>query len=242
MTISRRGFTLIELIITMIVVSILATITIISYGTWRHQTDESVVKNDIIQATTGLTSYMNFKSSYPPNLAGIDFTTSSGVALTLYTDAPSIGVYENITPEQNAQLFLNVCNANLNGLNNTVCTFAGNGGGAKIHVKGTQGTNTIWRNPINMSDVTLPYGPDYTAATNAMVEQFDAQGGTFPIIVSGSSVSLPAPTQKPNGAASNYCIEGRSGDFPDITYHNTPGNVTPIEGVCPSNPSLHYYP
>lgn len=237
----RHGFTLVELLIVMVVISILATITLVTYGSWRHQTDDTVVRNDISQATSGLASYMNFHSNYPPNLAGIDFAASNGVALTLYTNAPSVGVYENLTPEQNSQLFLNSCNANLNGLYNTVCTFAGNGGGAKIHVKGTNATNTIWRSPVNEADVSLPYGPDYTAATIAIIAQFKAQGGGFPVIVSGTSTPLPTPTQKPNGPASNFCLEGRSGNFTDIVYHAMPHGRKPTAGPCPANPDLHYY-
>lgn len=237
----RRAFTLVELLIVMVVISILATIAIVAYGPWRHQTDETLVRNDLTQATSGLGSFMNFHGNYPPNLAGIDFSSSQDIALTLYTNAPFIGVYQNLTADQNAQLFLNACNANLNGLYNTVCTFAGNGVGAKVHVKGTNSTNTVWPSPINQSDIQLPGGGAYDAATAAIISQFQDQGGGFPVYVSGSSVSLPAPTLQPNGPASDYCLEGRAGNFPDIVYHTTPRNATPTVGACPSNPNLHYY-
>ncbi|HEU0266094.1 MAG TPA: type II secretion system protein [Candidatus Saccharimonadaceae bacterium] len=239
---TRRAFTLIELMIVIIVIGILATIAIASYGMWRHNIAATVVENDITGASTGLASYMNFHGNYPPNLAGVDFAASSGSELTLYTNAPSIGVYSSLTPDQNAQLFLNVCNANLNGLDNTACTFAGNGGGAKIHVKGTVATNTIWSSPINQSDVSLPYGQAYTNATNAMIAQFTSQGGSFPITVSGNSVPLPTPTEQPNGPATDYCLEGRSGDFTDIIYHAVPHDTGAELGPCPSNANLHYYP
>lgn len=238
----KRAFTLIELMVVIVVISILATIAIVAYGPWRHQTDDTTVQNDLTQATAGLTQHVNFHDNYPPNLAGIDFAASDGVALTLYTDAPSVGVYQTLTPDQNAQLFLNSCNANLNGLNNTTCVFAGHNNGAKIHVKGTKGSNTIWPSPINQSDISLPYGPDYTAATNAMIAQFTAQGGSFPIVVSGSSVTLPPPTKTPNGPADRYCLEAHSGEYPDIVYHTDSTHKAPLAGSCPADPELHYYP
>lgn len=241
-SIRHRGFTLVEVIIVIIVIGILAGITVISYGNWHYHTDDSVVKSDVTQASSGLSSYMNFHNSYPPNLAGINFAPSAGVALTLYTNAPSIGVYSNLTADQNAQLFLNTCNANLNGLYNTACTFAGHGGGAKIHVKGTNSTNTMWPSPLNQSDISLPYGSTYTDAINTIISQFQAQGGTFPVSISGSSTALPTPTQQPNGPASNYCLEGRSGDFPALIYHASAGKGDPIVGACPADPDLHYYP
>ena len=239
---TKTAFTLIEIMITISVIAILASVTMVSYGLWGRQTSDSVVKNDVIQATSGLTSYINFQNNYPPNLAGINFAASQGNELTLYTNAPSIGVYSNLTKDQNAQLFLNTCNANLSGLDNTACTFAGNGGGAKIHVKGTHTSNTIWNSPIYQSDVTLPYGPAYTAATNTIISQFLAQGGTFPIIVTGSNVTLSVPTQQPNGPATDYCIEGRSGAYPDVVYHATPSDKSPTSGACPPNANLHYFP
>lgn len=238
----RRAFTIVELMVVIVVIGILASITIVSYGMWRYNIAETTVENDITGATTGLSSYMNFNGNYPPNLAGVNFAASDGSELTLYTNAPSVGVYSSLSPDQNAQLFLNVCNANLNGLNNTSCTFAGHGGGAKIHVKGTVATNTIWSSPINQSDVSLPYGPAYTAATNTMISQFLSQGGGFPIAVSGNSVPLPAPTQEPNGPATDYCLEGRSGSYIDIIYHALPHDTSAESGACPSNPALHYYP
>lgn len=224
------------------VISIVATIVTISYGDWRHHLANTSVRSDMTQATASLKSYNNFQNSYPPNLAGTEFTASQDNALTLYTDAPSIGVYSSLTPDQNAQLLLNVCNANLNGLDNTVCTFAGNGGGAKIHVKGTSGTNTLWQSPINQSDVSLSCGSACDTATNAMITQFLAQGGTFPAIISGSSSSLPQPTQVPNGTAANFCLEGRSGTYNDIIFHATNTNPATVVGACPSDPSLHYFP
>jgi type II secretory pathway pseudopilin PulG len=224
------------------VIAILAAIAIIAYGSWKYHVADISVQSDMTQATASLKSYSNFKNSYPPNLAGTEFSASPGNALTLYTDTPSIGVYNSLTADQNAQLLLNACNANLNGLDNTVCAFAGNGGGAKIHVKGTSATNTLWSSPVNQGDVKLSCGSACDTATNTMVTQFLAQGGTFPVVISGSSSSLPPPTQKPNGIAANFCLEGRSINYSDIVYHTTNTNTATVAGSCPSDPSLHYFP
>ena len=242
----RHGFTIIELLVAITVIAILTSITMVSYGQWRHRTADNVLQSDMTQATAALTNFRNFQNNYPPNMAGTNFAASPNIALTLYTDAPSVGVYNNLAPDQNAQLLLNVCNANLNGLYNTVCTFAGNGRGAKIHVKGTNSTNVQWPSPISKSTITSTMGSngaDYQAAANSIISQFLAQGGTFDVIVGGSSgVALPAPTQTPNGPATMFCLEGRSAVYNDLIYHTLNDNSGLQSGACPNNPNLHYYP
>lgn len=239
---SWHGFTIVELIVVIAVIAILASVSIASYGPWRRHNADAAVQSDLSQGTSSLRSYKNFQNSYPPNLAGTNFSSSANVALVLYTNAPTIGVYSNLTDDQNAQLLLNVCNANLNDLYNTVCTFGGAGGGAKIHVAGTNTTNTIWESPISQSDVTLPCGTACDNATNTMISQFLAQGGQFPILVSGNTAALPQPTQTPNGLATSFCLEGHSGIFPDIIYHTSDSKTNVASGVCPYDPTLHYFP
>ncbi|HEY1085247.1 MAG TPA: prepilin-type N-terminal cleavage/methylation domain-containing protein [Candidatus Saccharimonadales bacterium] len=236
------GFTVVELLVVIVVVGILAGVTIISYGSWQHNTANTSVKSDIQQATAGLSSYKNFKNTYPPNLAGTDFASSENVALTLYTNAPSVGVYDELTSDQNAQLFLNTCNANLESSDNTACVFNGKNGGAKIHVKGTSSSNMIWSpSPITTDYLRANCG-SLCSNVETMISQFEVQGGSFPLVLSGTNTSLPEPTQVPNGVASEYCLEGRAGDFTDIAYHSTSASREISQGPCPDNPDLHYYP
>lgn len=239
-----HGYTVIELIVVIVVLGILAAITMIGYASWQHSTADNATQNDVRHAISGLESYRNFKNSYPPNLAGTNFAASDGVALTLRTNAPSIGVYQDLSPDENAQLFLNSCNANIfDTPNNTACKAQGSGGGAKIHVKGTVGSNTIWPSPINESAIKLPCGAACDSTTQAIIQQFKTQGGTFPIQVSKNSTPLPEPTLQPNGSADRYCLEGRSANFTDIIYHVTSGASSSVAtGPCVHDPDLQYFP
>lgn len=240
------GFTLVEMLITVTVIAILASIAIVSYGQWRYRTADTALRGDMTQATAALGNIRNFQNYYPPNLAGTNFSASDKNALSLYTNAPSIGFYAGLTPTQNAQLLLNVCNANLNGLYNTVCSFAGNGGGAKIHVAGTNSTNVQWPSPISQATITGTMGSNgtvYQAAANTIISQFLAQGGTFDVIVGDTkNVPLPAPNKTPNGPATAFCLEGRSSNYPGLAYHTSNSNSTLQTGTCPDDASLHYYP
>lgn len=240
----NRGFTIVELIVIIVAVGVLAGIATVSYGSWQRHTAAAVVKSDVTSAIASLKTYRNSENSFPPNLAGTGFTASPDTALALYTDAPTVGVYENLVDDQNAQLLLNVCNAVIFELSstNTSCVFQGSGGGAKIHAKGTEGSNAIWPSPIDEADIVLDCGPECDAVVAEIKAQFTTQGGTFPVIVSGQTASLPPPTLIPNGTATRYCIEGRSGAHNDVTYHALSEKTTLVTGACPEDPELHYLP
>lgn len=236
----HKGFTIIELIVVIAVVGILAGLTTFGYRMWRQDLTEKIVMNDLNQAGTALENYRNFKNYFPPNLAGANFAASEGVGLALYTNAPSVGIYNNLDDQSNAQLLLNTCNANIYSTNNTACVFNGNGAGAKIHVKGTNASNTHWRSPIHESDIVLPTSMNNEA--QRIITQSKAQGGKFPVIITNSkNVTLPETTQVPNGPATRYCLEGRAADY-DVIYHITDKDSSIKSGTCPNDPTLKYYP
>lgn len=239
------AFTIVEVMTVIVVLAILVSAVMIGYNGWQRQIAGRAVSSDLQHATSALHAYKNFKNNYPPNLAGTEFVGSSSVALTLLTNAPSVGVYSGLDPSQNAQLFLNSCNANITSTpNNNACSFQGSGGGAKIHVTGTQSTNAIWSSPIDQSDLTLDCGSNQ-AACDAILDtiksQFIAQGGTFPITVPSNNVSLPEPTLVPNGQADRYCLEARAVGYTDILSHTLSEDEQITPGLCPNDPSLHYF-
>lgn len=243
--VASYGFTIVEVMVIVATLSIVATAAMISYGSWQRTTATKAVRNDVQQAISGLENHKNFKGNYPPNLAGTGFAASTSVAVTIRTNAPSNGVYENLNGDQNAQLFLNACNANVfTTPNNTSCTFEGNNVGTKIHVKGTNSSNAIWNSPIAQSGLTLScgsYQAECDSSLSNMITQFTAQGGVFPIVVPNNSVALPEPTLVPNGPADRYCVEGRSTSHNDVIYHSISEDKAVVSGECPADPTLHYY-
>jgi len=238
------AFTIVELMLIIATVAILAGIGILGYNGWQKRSIDSAVRSDLAQAASGLKSHQNFNGDYPPNLAGINFAASDKVGLILRTNAPQIRTYDNMTPSQNAQLFLNTCNANMpimsaDGLTtyNTACTFAGN----NIHISGQVSSNVVLQGPtIDINEVALTCGSTCDAAVSAMKSQFMAQNGTFPLDVPKNQVALPPPTLTTYSTATKYCLEGRGVTYADIVYHITSANTAVTPGACPSDPELHY--
>ena len=241
---TSKGFTIVELVIIIAVLGILAGLVIFSFAGWQRSIAQNAVRSDVQQATSSLDSFRNFKTDYPPNLSGTNFAASDEVALTLRTNAPQTRSYTNLTPDQNAQLFLNTCNAlmpikSADGQTtyNTSCVFSGN----NIHVKGQVSSNAIFNGPVvDESEVQLPCGSVCTTAVATLKQQFLLQNGSFPLTVPKSQVSLPPYELTSYGNATKYCLEGVSSRFSDIVYHTNSTDKTVVTGACTDDPELHY--
>lgn len=78
---SRNGFTIVELIIVITVIGILATISIVSYGAWRHSVISAKVKSDLNGVVTAMESSRTFNNVYSASIPST-FIPSSGVVLS----------------------------------------------------------------------------------------------------------------------------------------------------------------
>lgn len=238
----RGGFTVVELIVVITVIAVLAGVTIFSYGQWQRRVAASSVQSDLQNAKSALENYQNFANDYPPNLGGVGYAASPDVALKLFTNAEQVRTYENLSPAENAQLFLNTCNALMpitsgSTTFNTSCSFAG----INIHVPGTGGSNIVWKGPeLTLSDIELKCGVPCDAAVSAMIAEFSGQGGNFPIDVPSDNVPLPAYTVYSGGPATRYCLEAVSVRYGEITFHALNGQAGMSVGPCPEDPELHY--
>ncbi|HTK39597.1 MAG TPA: prepilin-type N-terminal cleavage/methylation domain-containing protein [Patescibacteria group bacterium] len=238
----KRGFTLIEIVIVIAVIAILAAIVTVVYTPFQIKSAIAATETELDQARSKLELFNGLERDYPPNLAGVNYTAPNTVVMTLYTNAPQVRVFQNLTPDQNAQLFLNSCNAHMPIVDgsttyNTSCAFAG----LNIHVKGQKTSNVIFHGPtVAKSDVTLGCGPVCTDTMNNIISDFEAQGGTWPITVPSKQVVMPEPSLQSYGKATKYCLEARYVQYSDVVYHIVSGSTKYTEGVCPPDAELHY--
>ncbi len=79
-TISRKGFTIVELLVVITIIGILATISIISYGAWRHSAIAAKVKSDLNGVASAMESALTFNNVYPSTVPS-SIVPSSGVTL-----------------------------------------------------------------------------------------------------------------------------------------------------------------
>ena len=59
------GFTLVELAVTILIISILVATSVFAWGAWRQQTAINTLKSDLSQASAQLKSDLNWKNTYP---------------------------------------------------------------------------------------------------------------------------------------------------------------------------------
>lgn len=237
-----RAFTLIEILIVVTVLAIIAAVVTVGYSPFQKRAAASTTKNEIKNARSSLELFNGLERDYPPNLAGVDYVAPSDVVMTLFTNSPQVEVYTGMTVDQNAQLFLNSCNALMPIIDdgttyNTSCSFAGK----NIHVKGTKTSNIVFHGPtVEKADIALTCGAACDAAVAQMISNFELQGGTWPLSVPGGQVSLPDPTLVSNGKATKYCLEARYAEYDNVVFYMLSGDTRVQEGTCPSDPDLHY--
>lgn len=75
----RQGFTLVEIIVVITIISILATIVGVSFSGWRQHIAETEMKNDLVLAGTAMEQYVNFNNTYPTTIPSSFVSNSSAV-------------------------------------------------------------------------------------------------------------------------------------------------------------------
>jgi len=76
-----HGFTLVELMIVTAVLTILAGVLVVGYGTWRQSVAQKEVQTDLQTAAVAMVSSRNFNDEYPTSLPST-FKSSPNVQLT----------------------------------------------------------------------------------------------------------------------------------------------------------------
>jgi len=79
-----RGFTMVELIIIISVISALASIVVVSYSTGKTRSNDVAVKQDLVKIADALNVYYSDNGSYPTNQAAFLTVTSAKVSIGNY--------------------------------------------------------------------------------------------------------------------------------------------------------------
>ncbi|MDB5187287.1 MAG: hypothetical protein JWM07_759 [Candidatus Saccharibacteria bacterium] len=81
---SRRGFTIVELIMVIAVLGLLAGIIAVGYGSWRAKVAKDEVRSDLTQAVTAMENARNYSNGYPSAIPS-SFSASSNVTVSYIT-------------------------------------------------------------------------------------------------------------------------------------------------------------
>jgi prepilin-type N-terminal cleavage/methylation domain-containing protein len=81
----RRGFTLVELLIVMLIIGVLASIAILKFGGVKEKAYLATMRSDLRNLVTAQEAYHGTYGSYANDAVGIGFAPSAGVVLTIGT-------------------------------------------------------------------------------------------------------------------------------------------------------------
>ncbi len=116
------GFTLVELAVTMMIISVLISVSVFAWGSWQRTTAANVLKNDLSQAAAQLKNDLNWKNAYPvteneandgkglPKSKGTSYLydrpTANEYCLTAYSDRDGVPAFHvtsgNTVPKEGA--------------------------------------------------------------------------------------------------------------------------------------------
>lgn len=97
----RRGFTVVELLIVIVIIASLALLTVFAFGSWRERTARTELQQELSTVSASLNNYRNFNNGYPgvaggapvspTTLNGLAYRPNAGVTMTysLRTDGLS---------------------------------------------------------------------------------------------------------------------------------------------------------
>lgn len=237
------GFTIVEVIVIIAVIGILAGIGVIGYGAWQKNTAKKVVSSDLQQAQNAMNQKNNFAGSYPSDISELSslFTPSQDVSLSL-TNPGSLPVYSGLTPNQNATLFVKLCNDNMPMQSPDKSTTYTTSCVGQWGMDVTGGShNSYLSTPINSGfsistcpgctdPYYMPYNTVALAFQNKLTNDFIASGGTFPVILQNNPPTT-LPTPAPAASTGQYCIQGANSKHTGIVQHIT-ASGTPQDGPC----------
>jgi Tfp pilus assembly protein PilE len=67
----RAGFTLLETMTILVVIGILATLTVVSYGNWQESITSTVLKSDLNAVSAAMENTRNFNNAYPADVSSL---------------------------------------------------------------------------------------------------------------------------------------------------------------------------
>lgn len=112
MTKLYRGFTIVELLVVIVVISILVTITIVGYGAWQKRVALTSVKSDLTQGYSAMKTKSNFSNQYYSSSSELaeNFKPSQENVITVVpSSGASLPVYKELSSVQNGVLFYTIC-------------------------------------------------------------------------------------------------------------------------------------
>ena len=240
------AFTIVELIITIVVISVLVTISIIGYNGVTKLALSTAAQSDLQQVAALMERELQRHKTYPETLPS-EFHSSNRVSVSL-SNAGKLPYYESLSPVQSGVLFADVCE---NLVEEGYGKGTSQGGQVRDYITGCGNWNDdsmqftgwdtkVWNTPVQKQAMqeyadkfnTVGWDADQTRVTKTFYKQlvgrFEQQGGKFPINSfwdywatpeNGGVMHEPLDANAP--VRPYYCAEAIVPQYTGLTWHIT---------------------
>jgi len=252
----KSGFTVVELLIVISIIAVLATITVVGYGSWKHSTIVASVKSDLNGVVSAMEDYRTFNNGYPTTIP-TTFTPSNGTTLTIDPSSSSTTYCINgISTDDALVKFYVSSTKKAQGAIEGTCADLNNGilPGVPVNlVKTAAGGSTIslsWNAGAGgtVATYTAQCASDMAYIQNIGYITVSSTNGTVSGLAGSSTYYCRILATNASGSSSwsdsisintnaNGCSDtGQYGTYPDCYPYNSLPIATSIEGYWSSAP------
>ncbi len=250
------AFTIVELIITIVVIAVLVTISIVGYNGVTKLALSTAAKNDLQNVSTAMQRSLQKTGAYPQNLPD-EFTATNRIDVSLIS-AGALPFYETMTPVQSGVLMSQVCQdlidggfgkgVSQSGQARDYITGCGNWNDDSMQITGWD--SKVWPTPVQKQPL-IDYGANFTASAwdidqervmeefyRLLVERYEQMGGQFPVTsfwdywatpTNGGVMQQPLDPNAPT--KDHFCAEAQIPQYPELIWHVTE-NGKILAGGC----------
>jgi len=102
----NKAFTIVELLIVVAILGILASLTIVAYGSWQNRVAKAEVESTLKMAGAAMDTERNFKNAYPTALP-TTYKAATGVTVT-YASGDNTAYCLTAVSKKNASIVMHI--------------------------------------------------------------------------------------------------------------------------------------
>jgi len=225
----RQGFTIVELLVVIGIIGVLATISVVGYGSWRTSIAASQVKSDLNALASALENARTFGNAYPTALSQLSttYTTTTGVTVTPFAMTATEFCFDAISSTVSGVAFYLASETKEQGAISGTCATR-----STLPLPGLPGSIAV--TSVAFTSVSLSWAPSSNAVTYTAQCATDA---AFIVALRTTQITAPAVVATITGLSlgTSYFCRVNASNAAGTSGWSASVTLTTIDSSAPSD-------